>query len=170
MGMEQDDGTLSFALALGEIYFMATDLIAAAAGPTGEIVDAIHQGLLLDAAATESYSAPFIAPRHWNSVNLTWYTYNPTSGDGVVKLGYYMEDLVNGSSLVAETPTPVISTSITCDGSEDEDDLVITQETTDIPITPGGYNVLRVGRLGADAGDTLAADYGLLGVKLTRAS
>jgi len=170
MPMHDDDGTKTFQLVVAELFFSAADLIASAAGPTVEIVDVAHQGILLDSAAAENLSVAFIAPRHWNSVDITYYTYNPTSGDGGVVLGYYLEDLENGDSLTAETPTPVADITITCDGSEDEDDLVITAGDTSIPVTPGGYNLLKVGRLPADAADTLAADYGLLGVKLTRAS
>lgn len=169
MGMKTDDGTLTLGLALSQIWIPATQFVASAAGPALEIVDAIHHGFLLDSSAAENVSAAFIAPPKWSLVDLFYYTYNATSGDGGVVLGYYMEDLVTGSSLTSETPTPVADITITCDGSEDEDDLLITTGATNIPVTPGGYNALKIGRLPANAADTLAADYGLLGVLLKRA-
>lgn len=169
-GMSRDDGTLTFKLVPSGIFIPATDFVASAAGPALEIVDAAHHGMLLDSSAAESVSCAFIAPPHWSRVDITYYTYNPTSGDGGVVLGYYMEDLSNGSNLAAETPTPVADITITCDGSEDEDDLVITNGDTGILVTAGGYNLLKVGRLPADAADTLAADYGLLGVLLRKAA
>jgi len=168
--MIRDDGSLTFKQAISDIWIPATDFVASAAGPALEIVDAAHHGMLFDTTTAESVSRAFVAPPYWNTITLTWYTYNPTSGDGGVVMGYYMEDLVNGSSLTAETPTPVIDITITCDGSEDEDDLVITQGASSVAVSPGGYNVLKVGRLPVDAADTLAADYALLGVLLTRSA
>lgn len=170
MNMHRDDGTHTFKLVPSGIFIPANDFTASAAGPTLEVVDAAHHGFLLDGSSAESVSRAFIAPPHWNKVDLVYYTYNATSGDGGVVLGYYMEDLVNGSSLTSETPTPVADITITCDGSEDEDDLVITNGATGISVTPGGYNLLKIGRLPDEAGDTLAADYGLLGVLLLRRS
>lgn len=168
--MIRDDGTLTFKQCISDLWIPATDFVASAAGPALEIVDAAHHGMLFDTSSAENVSRAFIAPPYWNAVALTWYTYNPTSGDGGVVMGYYMEDLSSGSSLTSETPTPVADITITCDGSEDEDDLLITQGASIVPVTAGGYNVLKVGRVVDDAADTLAADYALLGVLLTRAA
>lgn len=168
--MIRDDGTLTFRQVISSIFIPASEFILASGTPALEVVDAIHHGLLLDSSSSETLSCPFIAPPYWNSVDITYYCYNATSGDGGVVLGYYMQDLVDGSSLSVETPTIVADVTITNDGSEDEDDLKIITGDTLIPVTAGGYNVLKIGRLPADAADTLAADFGLLGVLLTRGS
>lgn len=168
--MIRDDQSLLFRQVVSDLWIPATDFVASAAGPALEIVDAAHHGMLFDTSSVENVSRAFIAPPYWNAVALTYYTYNPTSGDGGVVLGYYMEDLVNGSSLTSETPTAVADITITCDGSADEDTLVITEGASNVPVTPGGYNVLKIGRVVGDAADDLAADYALLGVLLTRAA
>lgn len=167
MGMIPDDGSLTYKLVQGDIWVPASDLVAQTGSAALEKVDAIHNGLLFDGTSSETAGIGLVMPTHWSKVKLTWYSYNPTSGDGGVVLGAYLEDLANGSSLTAETPTIVAAVTITCDGSEDEDDLVITEGSTEYTVTPGGYTALLVGRLPAASGDTLAADYGLLGVRIT---
>lgn len=168
MGMIPNDGTLTSKLVPNQIWIPASDLIAQTGTAALEKVDAIHNGLLFDGTSSETAGIGLVMPTYWQKVKLTFYTYNPTSGDGGVVLGAYVEDLAEGASLTAETPTitQAIAT-ITCDGSEDEDDLVISESTSSYTVTPGGYTAVLVGRLPADAADTLAADYGLLGVLVT---
>ncbi len=166
MGMRDDDGTLTAKLAVNKLWIPATDFVATAAGPTLEVVDVIHHGFLLDSSAVESIACAFIAPSGWSQVDITYYGYNASSGTGGVCLGYYLEDNADGSSLVSETPTAVSDVVFTAAG---EDIMDVIAGDTGVAVLAGGYNAFKLSRLVADAGDTLANDWGLLGVCFTRA-
>jgi len=167
MSMKDDDGTLTLAMAVSTIWIPANQFLASAAGPALEIVDAIHHGWLLDGTSSEVVSCAFIAPPKWNAVDITYYGYNATADAGAVVLGYYLEDLADGSSLTTETPTIVADATFTA-GAEDTLDIITGD--TDVAVLAGGYNALKVGRLPGDAGDNKTGDWGLLGVSLRRAA
>lgn len=166
MGMEFDDGTHTFKLVQSALWIPATDFVLASGTPALEVVDAIHHGMLLDGTASETVACAFIAPPHWNLVDMFFYGYNATADAGGVAIGYYLEDLADGSSLTSETPTIANATAFTA-GAEDTLDVVTGP--TSVAILAGGYNSLKVGRLPDDAGDTKTGDWALLGVLLKRA-
>lgn len=167
MGMQTDDGTHTFKLVQSDIWVPATALTNGTGTSALESVDAVHNGRLFDGTTSEVATIGLVMPRHWNRVKLTWYTYNPGANTGGVVMGAYVQDLTNGSSLTAETPTIVLDATITV-GSGSEDDLAITAGSNEHVVTPGGYVNFAVGRLPAHASDTLTGDYALLGFTVTR--
>jgi hypothetical protein len=161
-GMLPDDGTQTFKLVPGnKIWIPATDFVASASGPTLEIVDAIHHGFLLASDATEAISVGIMMPKYWTSVNIDVYGYNASSGSGGVALGYYIEDLIDDASLTAETPTAVVSQTFTADA---EDVLDVIQLARAVVVTPDTYHAFKLARIHDNAADTLANDWGVLGV------
>lgn len=165
MGMQTDDGTHTFKLVQSDIWVPATDLTNGTGSSALESVDAVHNGRLFDGTTSEVATIGLVVPRHWNRVQLTYYTYNPGANSGGVVLGTYVQDLEDADSLTAETPT-IVSDAVITAGSEDA--LDITEGTSEHVVTPGGYVNFAVGRLPADGSDTLTGDYALLGFRITR--
>jgi len=168
MPMEQDDGTKTFQLVPSGIFIPAQMFLAAAAGPAIVISDAIHQSWALDGAgASESVSTGFVCPPYWDAVDMTFYGYNVGAGAGGVVIGYYLEDLIQGQNMVTEAPAIANFTTFTALA---QDLLSVVAGPTKVATTRGAYHSLRVGRESANVGDTLANDWGLLGVLLKKAA
>lgn len=166
--MPRGDGTLTFELALSSIWIPANGgFLISAAGAALEVVDATWHGYLLDASGTESVSAQFMCPPGWSKVNIDYYGYNATADEGGICLGYYMQDKSDGGSLVSETPTAVADVVFTAGA---EDTLKVNQGARNVAVTPDAIHSLKVSRIHDNAGDTKTGDYGLLGVRLTRAA
>jgi hypothetical protein len=165
-GVPYRDGTLTGDIAVGGfIWIPATDFVASAAGPALEVVDVIHHGFLLDTTGAENVSAAFFCPYGWKEADIFYYGYNAGAGSGGVALGYYLEDIVDGYSLTTETPTVATDVTLTAGA---EDTLQVTAGDTGISLNSGQIHTLKVGRIVGDAEDTLANDYGLVGVLLRR--
>jgi len=168
MPMEQDDGTKTFQLVPSGMFLPAQMFLASAAGPALIISDAIHQAWALDGAgASEAVSTGFVCPPYWDAVDMFFYGYNAGAGAGGVSIGYYIEDLIQGQSLVSETPTIANFTVFTAVA---QDLLSVVTGPTKVPTTRGAFHSLKIGRDSAQAGDTLANDWGLLGVLLKKAA
>jgi hypothetical protein len=168
MGMEFDDGTLTLVLSGGAagILIPASDFVASAAGPALVVIDAIHHSFGLDSAAAESVSVGLWIPPKWNAVDMFFYGHNVGAGAGGVCLGYYIEDVTDGYSLTTETPTVANGTTFT---AKTQDLFHVVTGPTRVAVAPDTFHTLKVGRLPAEAGDTLANDWGLMGVRLRRA-
>jgi len=162
------DGTLTGDIggSGGFLWFPANLFIASAAGPVLEVQDAIHNGFLLDGTAAESVSVSFMCPYNWNAVLPIYYGYNAGAGAGGVVLGIYLEDIIDGYNITTETPTPVADVTFAAGAQQV---MQVKPSIVKQYVNAGEVNSLKVGRLPVDAGDTLANDWGLIGVKLVRA-
>jgi hypothetical protein len=168
MPMSQDDGTQTFQLVPSGIFLPASVFLASAAGPALVISDAIHQAWALDGAgAFESVSTGFVCPPYWDYVDMFFYGYNTAGGAGGVSIGYYIEDLIQAQNMTVETPVPAAFTTF---AALAQDLMSVVVGPTKVGTTRGAFHSLKIGRDSAQAGDTLANDWGFLGVLLKKAA
>jgi hypothetical protein len=119
--------------------------------------------MLFDPATNESAGKWFIPPPGTSryQVELTWI--NPTAGAGNVSYVIQASNYVDGDTVgAAEYSTAVLNFVAPA--------INVVKKTPASQVTaaaPGQATFIRIRRVAADAGDTLAADIGLLAVEIT---
>lgn len=120
---------------------------------------------LLDAAATEGVSAKRTIPDHWATFNVTVRFMNAVAAAGDVALRCDISSQINGA-IPARTVGSVVI--VTASATQ----FLITESTliTGFAVPADKRVHFTFNRVGADVGDTLANDIGLIDARLIRAT
>jgi hypothetical protein len=150
------------------LYLGASDFTAIAGNPViGLIGGSRRAGWLLDAASEESIGATLTVPEGWNTLRFVAHWVNAGGGSGDVALAYNFGQFADGVTIDAadaENSLVTISTAVAQD--------VLASETFASSgaksVIPRRIAFLRIKRVAADAGDTLANDVGIIGVRIEK--
>lgn len=149
-----------------ESIFLPADIFAPIAGsPVIGAIGSRRQAMLFDASADEIASAWFRTPLNWAYFTVAADGVNASSGSGDVALS------VSGISVTAgdDAGAADAETSVLTSDTVGAQNVVITTDFAKVfAATPAEDYCIRFKRTGTDGGDTLANDYGLIGLVLTR--
>jgi len=129
-------------------------------------VGTVWQAWLLDAAATETVVFTTRFPTGWATYDIVLNWTNAGAGAGDVRWNYLTRTAANGVQL--NSAAVEVNVTVTAPA---QNDLKVTTLASGLAVpAAGSAHLIRLGRIGADAADTLANDCGLIDCLLVKAS
>jgi hypothetical protein len=166
--LTERDASAAYEPIQNDVYVPASRMNAVGGAPTPGTLAFRHPVWLLDPATEENVAGGWDVPEGWASVyiDLLW-TQPGTAGTADVRWQAVLEHADDGGSL--NVSGPFASQTAAAPGQ------YVLKRTrmgagAAVAVTPGGWNTVRVKRIGADAADTFTEDVALLGVRLVKAS
>jgi hypothetical protein len=124
---------------------------------------------LLDSATEETIFGHVVFPAHWTTYHLDLYFVNRAASSGNVVVVVYGRALIDGETADGTSNPNYIELTLTAPTTKDEVEVSRIRTSATCP-TSGAPLAFRIIRRGDQAGDTLANDMGILGVRFERAS